>query len=138
MARILIIDDHESFRSSMQDLLEAAGHSVTTAADGVAGVEEFLKKPFDLVISDLFMPNKDGLETIGDILRIAPATPIISTTGYEVSPDGASGDTIAAQYLHAAREFGATHTLVKPFDPEKLLALVAECLEEKALASRIR
>ena len=137
MARILIIDDYEPFRSSTQDLLEAAGHRVTTAADGVVGVQQFQEGPFDLVISDLFMPNKDGLETIGDILRISPETPIISTTGYEASPVP-HGDTIAAKYLHAAREFGATHTLVKPFEPEKLLALVAECLQEKALASRIR
>jgi CheY-like chemotaxis protein len=127
MARILVIDDNESFRESVKDLLEAIGHVVGTAGDGEDGVRQFEQTPFDLIICDLFMPKKDGLETISEILRISPATPIISTTGHEASVT-MSGEEINSNFLRAAREFGATHTLVKPFNPHEFLALVSQCL----------
>lgn len=127
VARILVIDDNEPFRASVRDLLETLGYAVSTASDGEDGVRQFEQAPFDLVVCDLFMPKKDGLETIGDILRKSPGTPIISTTGHEASVT-VSGETLKSNYLHAAREFGATHTLVKPFDPDEFLDLVRLCL----------
>lgn len=127
MARILVIDDNESFRESMRDLLEATGYAVSTACDGADGVRQFEVEPFDLVVCDLFMPVKDGLETINDIVKISPLTPIISTTGYDASMTS-NGETINGNYLQAAQAFGATHTISKPFDPDGFLDLVRQCL----------
>lgn len=73
------------------------------------------------------MPEKDGLETINDILRIAPNTPIISTTGQDASVT-VGGETIRGNFLHAARAFSATYTMIKPLDPDEFLGLVRACL----------
>jgi two-component system, chemotaxis family, chemotaxis protein CheY len=129
MPHILIIDDNESFRASTRDLLEAVGYSVSTASDGADGVRQFQQATFDLVICDLFMPRKDGLETINDIRKLASGTPIIATSGYAgLDPEKAKGKQ-NVNYLRAAEEFGATHTLVKPFETEAFLALVRSCVE---------
>jgi len=131
MAHILIIDDDESFRASTSDLLEAVGYAVATAKDGDDGIRQFTQTPFDLVICDLFMPTKDGLETINDILRIAPATPIISITGYDLK-SSADAPELESSFLGAAQAFGAAHTLMKPFDPDEFLGIVRRCLEVMA------
>jgi len=124
---VLIIDDNEEFRSSTQDLLLAAGYSVTVVGDGEAGVLAFQQGNYDLVICDLFMPRKDGLETVAELRQYCAKTPIISTTGYVDTLFGADKE-INLSYLKAACEFGATHTLTKPFDPDFFLALVRNCL----------
>ena len=128
MARILVIDDNEAFRASISDLLERAGYIVATANDGEAGVREFENEPFDLVVCDLIMPRKDGLETISDLLKIAPSTPIISTTGYSDPRSPVDVEALQGSYLAAAQALGATYTLVKPFDPDEFLVLVRQCL----------
>ena len=128
VARILVIDDNEAFRASISDLLEGVGYYVATAADGEDGVKQFSDAPFDLVVCDLIMPRKDGLETISDVLKIAPTTPIISTTGYSDPRSPVDVKALQGSYLAAAQALGATHTLIKPFDPDEFLALVRQCL----------
>ena len=132
MARILIIDDNEAFRASVNDLLEGVGYAVATAIDGEDGVRQFEQAPFDLVVCDLLMPRKDGLETISDILKIASTTPIISTTGYSNPRSPVDVAALQGSYLAAAKALGAAHTLVKPFEPEEFLGLVRRCLEAAA------
>jgi len=128
VARVLIIDDNESFRDSTADLLEAAGHTVVAAQDGDAGLAEFRRGQFDLVVCDLFMPKKDGLETVSELRQHSATVPIISTSGYVDTMIG-EGKTQAAGYLKVAKEFGATCTMTKPFDPDGFLLMVKACLE---------
>ena len=104
-----------------------AGHQVDLAVDGVDGLQQFQLHPFDLVIADIFMPNKEGLETIRELRRITPLTPIITMTGSFPGPHR-SGDLGNIDYLRMAQVFGATRTLSKPFSHRELLALVDECL----------
>jgi DNA-binding response OmpR family regulator len=125
MARILIIDDNADMRDVLHEILARRGHEIDTARDGDVGLRRFDDFEFDLVITDMFMPKKDGLETIKHVLAKSPHTPIIaisgsltSTLGFDVHPD----------YLKMAATFGA-RTLAKPFGGYDLLALVRECLE---------
>jgi len=129
MARILVIDDNEEFRASVKDLLEINAYDVVLAIDGEDGIQLFEQQGCDLVVCDVFMPRKDGLETIAEILKISPATPIISTTGYVASTSGRE-EALEVDYLNAAQKFGATHTLVKPFDPDAFIALIRRSLED--------
>lgn len=131
MARILVVDDNEEFRASIKDLLETNGYDVVLAVDGEDGIRLFEQQGCDLVVCDVFMPKKDGLEAITEILKISPATPVISTTGYVASTSGRQED-LDVNYLNAAQEFGATYTLVKPFDPDEFVALIRRCLESHA------
>jgi CheY-like chemotaxis protein len=75
MARILVIDDYEPFRASVKDLLEASGYDVTVAVDGEDGIRQFQLQPFDLVLCDLFMPKKEGMETIRTFVKSPRARP---------------------------------------------------------------
>jgi len=129
MARILVIDDNEEFRASVKDLLETSGYDVALAVDGEDGIQQFEQQGCDLVVCDVFMPRKDGLETITEILKISPATTVISTTGYVASTSGRE-EALEVNYLNAAQKFGAAHTLVKPFDPDEFIALIRRCLED--------
>src|SRR5215468_10496267 len=99
-ARILIIDDYEPFRASVKDLLEATGYDVAVAVDGEDGIQQFQRQPFDLVLCDVFMPKKDGMETIRDLRKLSTGTPIISMT--------ARRDAFEADFLQMTSKLGAT------------------------------
>ena len=120
MAHVLVIEDDELLRSTLKTMLESSGHVVTLAVDGQDGVQKFEREPFDLVLCDVFMPQKEGLETIREIRQLSAGVPIISMTG---SGGGADPD-----FLRMARNFGATQTIAKPFKRGDLLALVRQCL----------
>ena len=120
MARILVIDDYEPFRASVKDLLEASGYDVAVAVDGEDGIRQFQLQPFDLVLCDVFMPNKEGMETIRDLRQLSARTPIISVTG--------RSDAFETDFLRMTRELGATLAITKPFTVEEFLALVRRCL----------
>ena len=120
MARILVIDDDATVRLSVQLALEDADHAVQSAADGQEGISFFRERPFDLVISDIFMPEKEGLETIDEIKRMLPETKIIAISGGgRMDPD---------DYLAIAKSVGADLTLQKPFDIDKMVEMVADLL----------
>jgi CheY-like chemotaxis protein len=127
MARILVIDDDDLVRRTVETMLRLAGHDVALAVDGVDGLRQFQTQPFDLVIADIFMPNKEGLETVRELRRITAQTPIITMTGSFPGPHR-GGDLGNVDYLRMAQVFGATRTLSKPFSHRELLALVGECL----------
>src|SRR4030095_6259368 len=120
MARILVIDDYEPFRASVKDLLEANGYDVAVAVDGEDGIRQFQQEPFDLVLCDVFMPKKEGMETIRDLRHLPTGTPIISVTG--------RSDAFETDFLRMTREFGATRAITKPFEIDDFLALVRRCL----------
>ena len=81
MARILIIDDDEQVRRYLRKILEAQGHEVVAASDGKLGIELCREEPTDLIITDIFMPEKEGLETIGELRRDYPDVKIIAISG---------------------------------------------------------
>ena len=124
MARVLLIDDNEPFRRSLHRTLVGAGHEVTDASDGRVALREYRRDRPDLVITDLVMPEKEGLETIRELRTLDPGVKIIAISG-----DGSGAPN---QYLDLARALGATHTLSKPFSREAVLAVVAEVLAQDA------
>jgi DNA-binding response OmpR family regulator len=120
VARILVVDDEEAIRSVLREALEYAGYEVVEAEDGVAGVEQYHDKRADLVILDILMPRKDGLETIQELLQADPTTKIIAISG------GVRGGKV--DNLAVAKALGAQRTLAKPFRLHELLEMVAAVL----------
>jgi len=122
MKKILVVDDNEPFRRMLGRMLEGAGYSVLTAGDGVAALALYRQQSVDLVLTDLIMPEKEGLETILELRRLAPDLKIIAMSG--------GGRVDADDYFPLAKAFGAARTLAKPFLAAELLATVAEVLAE--------
>ena len=116
MARILVIDDDPLTRETMVRVLERAGYEAWSAADGKQALELYDRVGFDLVITGIFMPECDGLETIAALRRRAPQAKIIAI----------SSCSDQDRYLRAAKAFGAADSLVKPFESEELLNSVCE------------
>jgi CheY-like chemotaxis protein len=130
MCRILVIDDDELLRATVQRMLKSGGHQVWLAKDGEDGIRQFQQRDFDLVLCDLLMPRKDGIETVRELRRITTNLPIITMTG---DPGIALVDKPGkADYLEMTRLLGATRTIAKPFKALNLLRLVQECAEGAA------
>jgi CheY-like chemotaxis protein len=120
MARILVIDDEELVRFTIKKALEKAGHEVVEAVNGNDGIEVYKNSPVDLIITDIIMPQKEGVETIVELRRDDPDVKIIAISG-----GGRTGNT---DYLQLARDFGARHVLRKPFGRQELLVAVQDVL----------
>ena len=120
MAKILVIDDDVIVRETITQILEDLGHVVVIAEDGKAGVAAFRADRPDLVITDIIMPEQEGIQTITEIRRLAPDAKIIAISG-----GGRIGNT---DFLRIARHIGANDVIAKPFDPDDLGARVAGCL----------
>ena len=121
MARILLIDDDDTVRLSMRLALEDADYIIDEAANGAAGLERMREQPADLVITDIFMPEKEGLETIDELKRDFPRAKIIAISG--------GGRMDPQDYLEVARNLGADRSLFKPFDIRLLVTTVEEALK---------
>jgi CheY-like chemotaxis protein len=120
MATILVIDDELVDRTLVVELLRAEGHEVIEAKDGVEGMALMTETVMDLLITDIMMPEKDGLQTIMEIKKISPNLKIIAISG-----GGFYGNTSS---LEMAGIFGANCTLTKPISREKLIDSVNEVL----------
>jgi len=120
MSLILVIDDDESIRSVIKRVLEREGHSVTCAADGEQGLAAFRAASPDLVITDIIMPEKEGIWTILQIRQACAATRILAMSG--------GGSVIKDDVLHIARQLGANETLAKPFSGKELIEKVRTTL----------
>jgi CheY-like chemotaxis protein len=118
MARILIVDDEPQMRRLLREALERAGYSVDEACDGLLALVRFAEHQPDLVITDLIMPQREGLETIQTLRRKCPKVPIIAISG--------GGRESSSGYLTIAATFGANRVFAKPFRVEELLSAVAE------------
>ena len=122
MARILIIDDETQIRSMLRLMLERVGYEIAEAPDGVEGIRQYRENPADLIITDLIMPNKDGIGMIIDLKKEFPKVKIIAMSGGGVNrPEG---------YLDGAKKLGATRTLTKPIDRDEMLKAVKETLND--------
>jgi YesN/AraC family two-component response regulator len=127
MESILIIDDEPQIRSMIRLILERAGYSVMEAADGVEGIRRFRENPVNLIITDLIMPNKDGIGMIIELKKEFPDAKIIAMSGGGLNrPEG---------YLRGAQKLGAACTLSKPINRQELLRVVKDTLESKSEAS---
>lgn len=114
MANVLVVDDDPEIRDAVRQLLENRGHSVVEAGNGEAGLRQLANSQIDVVLIDILMPNKEGLETIREIRSIQPDKRIVAMSGY------GSKDL----YLPTAIRFGADVFLTKPFQPAELLAAI--------------
>lgn len=125
-AHILVIDDDDMIRDSIRDVLVRAGYRVTGAANGEQGLEALASQPFDAVITDILMPEKEGVETIIEIRKALPNTPIIAMSG--------GGRVKNLHPLKIATKIGANKSLAKPFDAKELLSLVQEVVSSPSKA----
>jgi CheY-like chemotaxis protein len=122
MPRILLVEDDEAVRGVLRKALLSCGYEVEEAANGIAAMAAYRRQPCDLVITDLVMPEKDGLDTIRELRRVNPTVKIVAMSG------GAGMLGPGQLYLESARLFGAYRVLAKPFTPSALLTAVRETL----------
>ena len=118
--RILVVDDQASLRSALGKMLTLAGYEVILAADGAEAIRLWRERRPDLVIVDLFMPEKDGIETIVELRAFSSSIPIIAMSG------GGAGHRV--DILQDARLLGAVATIEKPFERQAMMDLVARSL----------
>jgi CheY-like chemotaxis protein len=118
MANILVIDDETEVRYAIRAVLEDQGHEVSEAETGTAGLSAIsdASNPYDLVICDIIMPDKEGIETIVEIKQRLPEQKIVAISG--------GGRIKKEDYLAVAAAVGATYTVSKPFDAETLTDMV--------------
>ena len=114
--RALVIDDDDQMRKWMHKVLELKGFAVESAPEGVRGMYSFLDRSADVVVCDLFMPDKEGLETILELRSLSPEVRIIAVSG--------GGAVFQMDQLPTAEAFGADRTLKKPFTEEELMEAV--------------
>ena len=117
MARILVIDDDYEVRVSLRKMLEMAGHRVIEASNGEEGVRLYSQNPTDLIITDILMPEKDGVEALLELRTDFPDIKVIVISGE------------GKELLATASEFGALRVFEKPFRVQEILSAVKELLE---------
>jgi CheY-like chemotaxis protein len=115
------MEDEAVLRMFVEEILGSAGYEVVLAADGLEGLRHYHSTPVDAALIDLFMPNREGLETIKALKQESPDFPIIAM----------SGDSLALTLLSIAQRLGAMEVLQKPFSPEELLESVKRVLQAK-------
>jgi len=120
MAKILIIDDDESVRGLLAVWLAGVGHEVSQAPDGAAGLKAMKSDPADVVVCDLYMPNRDGLEAIPELRRRFPATKILAISGGSVQ--------MSMDFLPMAEKLGADLAIQKPFNRDGFVSLITSLL----------
>jgi len=120
MARVLLVDDDTVVRDSLTFALEDAGHEVVPAVNGAEGLAALERETFDVVILDILMPEREGIETIREIRKRWKTLPVLAMSG---------GDKTGwSDFLRMASNLGATDTLAKPFTATELVKRVARLL----------
>ena len=120
MKNVLVIDDNENMLGMMCDLLRRSGYNVISAINGAQGLKAYYANIPDLVITDLIMPDKEGIEIIIELTKQKPRPKIIAISG--------GGKLGPRTYLPLAEALGADHVLEKPFHPAELIDYVAKSL----------
>lgn len=122
--RIIIVDDDNILRENIAEILSESGYITRQAATGAEAANLIASEFFDLIITDIFMPDTDGIELIRKLHETDKKIRVLAMTGY-------SGDV---DYLEIAEALGARHTLRKPFRSRELLNIVAQCLGEPPIS----
>ena len=120
---ILVIDDDTFMRNMLEDMLTRVGYIVSLAEDGVQGLKMFHQHQYDLVITDIIMPEKEGLELISDFRKSAKPFKVIAISG--------GGRFKGIDYLSLAGKLGAFKTLTKPFSMKEMLDAIKEALAKE-------
>ena len=120
MARILVVDDDSLIQDLLKQTLETQGHEVALASDGNEAMLIYEAGPVDLVITDMLMPRKNGIELIRDLTDRDPAVKIIAMSG--------GGHLSSRDYLRIAEIMGVQLTFAKPIEIRPLLNAVTEVL----------
>lgn len=126
MSRILVVDDETSMRQLLEITLRKEGYRVTTARSGSKALEAFEKAPYDLVISDIKMPDMSGVEVLRHVKGVAPETPVIMITAYS-----------SAETAVDALRLGAYDYIAKPFKVDELKITIKNALEKKQLKEEV-
>lgn len=121
--RILLVDDDDDLLMMLQHSLLADGHIVTTAGDGAQALKLIELEEFDLMITDIIMPEKEGIETIMELRARHFSIPVIAMSG--------GGQVAASQYLAIAKKLGAKEVLNKPFGLSELRSAINRVLENE-------
>src|SRR3990167_9313467 len=116
MKSILVIDDDAQIRQMLRQVLEREGYEVVNARDGKEGIKLYRQAPTDLIITDIIMPEKEGVETIIELKRDFPDVKIIAISG--------GGHIDSKEYLNMAEKFGVLSTLSKPFGRKEILEVI--------------
>jgi CheY-like chemotaxis protein len=124
MIRILVVDDDDSVQGFCRFVLEDAGYSVTVTPDGRSALAAFRVSPFDLVLTDIHMPDKDGIETMLELRREYPLVQVIVMSG------GGSYPKMKPVLFKSASLLGAALTLDKPFTADQLLEAVRQVISD--------
>src|SRR5262245_33174752 len=124
---LLVIDDEPEIRETLQALLESEGYAVDLAPTADAGLRRLERKPFDLVLLDVMLPDRSGLDVLRDIRTANPALAIVMITAY-----GSVENAVEAM------RNGATNYVTKPWDNERLLAEISTLVRQQRLAEENR
>src|SRR5436190_16822957 len=116
-ARVVVIEDEPAIRRGVVDALRATGYDVAEAADGQQGADEALRRGVDLVLLDLLLPKRDGLDVLAEVRKVRPTLPVIILTARGTEEDRVRG-----------LKMGADDYVVKPFSARELLARVEAVL----------
>jgi two-component system response regulator HydG len=127
MAKVLVVDDQRNMRTTLSLMLRYAGHDVTEAADGEEACERILGESFDLVLTDLKLGGKDGIEVLRSVKEVSPLTEVIVMTAY-----GTIESAVEAMRI------GAYDYIQKPFGEKELLLKVERALEKRKLAGEVK
>lgn len=127
MAKVLVIEDDPEVRQTLVYILEDEGYQVVVAEDGAKGIRKFESDQPDLVITDVFMPNQEGFQTIREILALDPEAKIIAASAGFSSSSSRGGDK-RDFYLRLAQQLGAAEIISKPFEIDDLVRRVKRCL----------
>lgn len=122
MAKILVIDDEDQVRKMLRKLLENNSYDILEAENGNEGLKVFMDQAPDIVLTDLIMPEQEGLETIKEIRKVDPDVKIIAMSG--------GGINNPAMYLKIASKLGAEHVFTKPVESQELLKTIEGLLEK--------
>jgi DNA-binding response OmpR family regulator len=124
MKRILVIEDDDLLRGLLKAALRREGFQVFVAGNGAEGIKLYDQISFDLVITDILMPDQEGLQTIRELLHKNPDAIIVAMSG--------GGKQVGVDVLEIAQRFGATATVQKPFEVPEMLRLIKKLLERTA------
>lgn len=116
MKRILVIDDDNDFRKMLCSKLTKSGYEVVEAENGVEGIKRFSEQEVNLVVTDIIMPEKEGMETIMELKNLDPALKIIAVSG--------GGRSAPEDYLNISEYFGAIKSFRKPFSLAEFVKIV--------------
>ncbi len=120
MARIILVDGDDQLRTVLALVLERAGHTVTAVPDGSRGLAAYRAAPADLVVTDLVMPEREGIETIMELRTEFPDVRVIAISG--------GGRHPGTDYFQLASRLGASRVLSKPFTNQEILTVIDDVL----------